>query len=240
MFRIAICDDEPVFSSQIEAIINHWPDRPADTRTEIFQDGDALIAAHTKEPFNIILLDVLMPLLNGIETASEIRNFDKDVKIVFLTASSEFALDSYAVKASNYILKPVEPAKLIQCLNELNTEIHLMPPFVVVRGLHAVHKIKLMDIEYIEAQNKHVVFALTSKMTIESPSALYSYEDKLSIEDGFFKCHRSYIVNINHIDMYTAKEICMRSGACIPVSRGYHKDFESAYFSTLFGKAGEK
>lgn len=240
MFRIAICDDEPVFSSQIETIINYWSGRPADTQTEIFHDGDALIAAHSREPFDIILLDVLMPLLNGIETAAEIRTSDKDVKIIFLTASSEFALDSYSVKASNYLLKPVDPSRLITCLNELNSEIHQMPPGISVKGLHAVHRVKLMDIEYVEAQNKHVVFALSSKMTIESPSALYLYEDKLTLDDGFFKCHRSYIVNIHHIDMYTTKEIRMRSGAVIPVSRGYHKDFEAAYFSVLFGKAGEK
>ena len=82
MFRIAICDDEPVFSAQIDAIIGHWPARPAGLRTELFSDGDSLIRAHEEMPFDIILLDVLMPLLNGIETAAEIRSKDKNVKIV--------------------------------------------------------------------------------------------------------------------------------------------------------------
>ena len=189
----------------------------------------------TKNPKSIFAESV-----RGIRTNLTFASLDKDVKIIFLTASSEFALESYSVKASNYLLKPVEPARLIQCLSELNTEIHQMPPGISVKGLHAVHRVKLMDIEYVEAQNKHVVFAMTTKMTVESPSALYIYEDKLTLADGFFKCHRSYIVNIHHIDMYTSKEIRMRSGAVIPVSRGYHKDFEAAYFSVLFGKAGEK
>lgn len=240
MFRIAICDDEPVFTSHIDAILNHWPDRPADTKTEIFHDGDALICAHSREPFDIILLDVLMPLFNGIETAAEIRNTDKDVKIVFLTASSEFALDSYTVKANNYLLKPVLPAKLFQCLNELNSEIYHTLPTIAIKSSHAVHSIRLTDIEYAEAQNKYVIFSMTSGTIIGSPSPLYIYESKLPLADGFFKCHRSYIVNLHHIAMYTSKEIHMRSGAIIPVSRGYHKDFEKAYFSVLFGKAGEK
>ena len=123
MFRIAICDDEPVFSAQIDAIISHWPARPAGVRTEIFHDGDSLIRAHEEMPFDIILLDVLMPLLNGIETAAEIRSKDKNVKIVFLTSTPEFALDSYSVKASNYLLKPVDPARLLECLSSLNDDL---------------------------------------------------------------------------------------------------------------------
>ena len=77
-----------------------------------------------QKPFDIILLDVVMPLLNGIEAANELREKDKNVKIVFLTSSPEFAVASYTVKASNYLLKPVEPAKLFACLDELIIEIH--------------------------------------------------------------------------------------------------------------------
>jgi DNA-binding LytR/AlgR family response regulator len=66
------------------------------------------------------------------------------------------------------------------------------------------------------------------------------YESTLALEDGFFKCSRSFIVNIHRIDSFTAKEIRTRSGARIPISRALHRDFESAYFSVLFGKAGEE
>jgi len=69
---------------------------------------------------------------------------------------------------------------------------------------------------------------------------LYTYEDKLLLKDGFYKCNRSYIVNIYKIDTYTPKEIIMRSGYRIPISRSYHKKFESVYFELLFGQAGDK
>ena len=59
------------------------------------------------EPFHIILLDILMPLLNGMDTARELRQYDKTVKIIFLTSSPEFALESYDVKAYSYLLKPM-------------------------------------------------------------------------------------------------------------------------------------
>jgi len=238
MLRIAICDDEPIFASQIEAIIGHWTDKPADTITEKFTDGDTLIRAHTAAPFDIILLDVIMPLLDGIETAREIRMADKDVKIVFLTSSPEFAVDSYTVKASNYLLKPIDPYRLLACL-ELSADIAGSSPGLILRCPHAVYRVNLSDIEYIEAQNKHILFVLSDGRTVESLAPLYTYESALTLDDGFFRCHRSYIVNIYRIDTYTTKEIRMRSGARIPISRSCHKEFEDAYFTVLFGKAGE-
>ena len=97
----------------------------------------------------------------------------------------------------------------------------------------------MCDIEFIEAQNKHTLFTLSNKQTLESIESLYIHSDKLILADGFFKCHRSYIVNINHIDTYTSKEIRMYSGYRIPISRNCQSDFENAYFSYTFKKAGE-
>ena len=77
---------------------------------------------------------------------------------------------------------------------------------------------------------------LSGGKTILSSEPLYSYEKKLTLEDGFFKCSRSFIVNIHRIDTFTAKEIRTRSGARIPISRSCHREFENAYFSVLFGK----
>ena len=101
-----------------------------------------------------------------------IRKHDRSVKIVFLTSTSAFAVDSYTVHADNYLLKPVA-------------------------------------------------------------------QDKLLLEDGFFKYHRSYIVNIYRIVTYMQKEIRMQSGFRIPVSRSCHAEFESAYFDLLFGKTDD-
>ena len=112
MIRIALCDDSSAFLEETKFMIEHWDKCPQNITMELFEDGDTLILTHAKKPFDIILLDIVMPLLNGIETAKELREKDKNVKIVFLTSSAEFAVDSYAVKASNYLLKPLESEKL--------------------------------------------------------------------------------------------------------------------------------
>lgn len=240
MFRLAICDDVSEFLYSTKKLLEKWENKPIDLTVELFTDGDSLIEAHMSKPFDIILLDVVMPLLNGIEAAAEIRKFDKSVKIVFLTSSSEFAVESYTVDADNYLLKPINHDKLFCCLNKLYTDILDKSKCITVKSTTAVYRIELRNIEYIEAQGKKVLFALSDGSTIEAHNTFYFYEDKLLLEDGFFKCHRSYIVNIYKITTYTQKEIKMQSGFRIPISRNCHKEFETAYFELLFGKAGDQ
>lgn len=108
MLKIAICDDSPLFLEQTRSAVLKWSDEnQISTKLYIYENGDELIATNMAEPFHIILLDILMPLLNGMDTARELRQYDKTVKIIFLTSSPEFALESYDVKAYSYLLKPV-------------------------------------------------------------------------------------------------------------------------------------
>lgn len=238
MIRIGVCDDSVNFLHNIKQEIERWENKPAGIVVDTFENGDRLIGAHNNMPYDIILLDVVMPLVNGIEVAREIRGHDKNVKIVFLTTSPEFALESYSVKASNYLLKPIDVLKLTECLSELIEEIKASEKCLYLKGGDALHKVELAKIEYAESQNKYVVFQLSDGRRIKTAEPLYEYERLLASEPRFFKCHRSYIVNIELIDTYNPKEIIMRSGARIPISRNCAKDFENTYFSVIFGKAG--
>lgn len=240
MLRIAICDDMTVFLNHIKKTLLQWKECPSNMQLETFEDADSLLTAHNSRPFDIILLDVIMPLLNGIEAAREIRQHDKVVKIVFLTTSPDFAVDSYTVKANNYLLKPVTPEKLYICLQELVEELQETSKTILVKSAKAIHHVAVQNIEYLEAQNKYVQFFLTDGTTITSVKPMYSYEDALSLADGFFKCNRSYIVNIHRIETYKSNEIYTKSGCRISISRNCHKEFEAAYFEVMFGKDGEK
>lgn len=237
--RVAICDDSQDFLLQSKNTLQQWPDQPVNMTVETFDDSYALIQAHNSSPFDIILLDIVMPLVNGMEAAREIRQSDKTVKIVFLTSSPDFAIDSYEVKASNYLLKPLDSQKLFHCLDDIVEELQRNARSITVRCLSSTHRIELQNIEYIEAQNKHTLFVFADGSTIDAIHLMYTYENQLSLEDGFFKCHRSYVVNLHHVASYSNKEIQTRSGHRIPISRNYQQDFKNAYFSVIFGKAGD-
>lgn len=238
--RIAICDDQPEQLEQLHKLILSWENRPGDLSVFDYSNGDALLKAHGATPFDIIFLDLIMPLLNGMETAKELRQSDKLVKLVFLTSSVDYAVEAFSVKASNYLLKPANAQTLFPCLNELAEELNASARKISVKGIHSLHRVRVADIEYIESQNKRILFVLSGGESILSAEPLYTYEEKLSLDDGFFKCSRSFIVNIHRIDTFTSKEIRTQSGARIPISRSCHREFENAYFSVLFGKAGEE
>lgn len=239
MLRMAICDDNPTYLADAKRLAMEWQNRPPSMTVSLFEDADSLIEAHESTPFDIIFLDVVMPLLNGIDAAGEIRRRDKAVKIVFLSVSPEFAVDSYTVKADNYLLKPVDPQKLHQCLDECYTDILDRKKAISIKSTTGIHHVKLHTIEHIEAQGKLVLFTLSGGHIIYAVDPFYVYENLLLPEDGFFKCHRSYLVNIYRINSFDSKQIIMQSGYRIPIARSCQKTFEAAYFSLLFGKADD-
>ena len=239
MIRIALCDDSTEFLTQIKTAIDQWANTSFNMLSDTFTDGDELLQAHFLYPYDIILLDMVMPLVNGIEVAKEIRSKDKNVKIIFLSSTSDYAFEAYSVKASNYLLKSYTPNQIIESIEELIQQIQLTSRSIHVSSAGVMHRIQLSEIETVEAQNKHVLFNLKNGEKLLSNEPLYVHEKILLSDNEFFKCHRSYIVNLCQISSYTNKEITMMSGNKLPISRNLLKEFEATYFSVLFGKAGD-
>lgn len=235
VLKIAVCDDSPIFLEETTTYIKAWASG-TDHRVQIFSydNGDALIEAHKTCHMDIIFLDILMPLLNGLDTARELRQQDRSVSIVFLTSSPEFALESYEVKAQGYLLKPVSQEKITSELNEIAMHIYEEPKNLLLKTTMGYQKQYFHDIEYIEAQNKRVLFHLQSGQILEVPEPLNHFEQQLLNTDGFFKCHRSYLVYLPNVNHFTNAEITTRSGQKIPIARGYGKAFKEAYFSAMF------
>ena len=235
MIRIAVCDDSPEFLKQAVNMVERWSEEsgvPAEIYR--FDNGDALLAKNAVTHMDIIFLDIIMPLQSGIDTAKELRQSDKAVKIIFLTSSPEFALDSYEVKAQDYLLKPVTYEKVKETLTECSHTFEEEPKNIVLKTAFGYQKLYFHDMEYAEAQNKRVVFYLRTGKTVESAESLHSLEDRLCLNDGFFKCHRSYLVYLPNVDHFSMTEIITKSGRSIPIARGYGKAFKEAYFAFVF------
>ena len=104
--KIAVCDDDTFFLRQAEHAVKRWAEEQDLTvELQLFDNGDSLLTVSRTEQFDVLLLDIMMPLFNGMELAHVIRKTNTAVKIVFLTSSPEFAVESYDVKASGYLLK---------------------------------------------------------------------------------------------------------------------------------------
>lgn len=163
MLKIGICDDSKIFLICAEKLIRKWSDeRRIPIKIYTFNNGDKLVAANTEERLDIIFLDIIMPLLNGMDAARELRQRDKSVKIIFLTSSPEFALESYEVKAQGYVLKPIAYDKLKELLDECAQSFAEEPKNMVIKTVTGYQKLYFHEIEYAEAQNKRVFFHLRS------------------------------------------------------------------------------
>ena len=108
------------------------------------------------------------------------------------------------------------------------------PKNTVLKTAFGYQKIYFHDIEYAEAQNKRVIFHLRGGKEICAADTLHSIEERFTEEDGFFKCHRSYLVYMPNVDRFGTTELRMKSGSSIPIARGYGKAFKEAYFSMMF------
>ncbi len=237
MLKIAVCDDNSEFLNNAVTMLERWSEERS-IHIEIFRfdNGDDLIKKNAVCHMDIILLDIVMPLLNGMDTGREIRQTDKAVNIIFLTSSPEFALESYEVKAKGYLLKPVEYEKLKEVIDDCCNTMKIEPKNLIVKTEFGYQKIFYKDIEYIEAQNKIIVIYMRDNRIVKTAETLHSFESKLDSSEGFFKCHRSYIVNIGNVDNFNMSEIVTHSGYSIPIARGYGKAFKEAYFAYMFEK----
>lgn len=183
---------------------------------------------------DLIILDVIMPLLNGMDTARELRNDDQTVPIIFLTSSREFAVDSYEVKAFHYLIKPVDDVKLFRTLDDLLKTISLPQNLFTAQTDRGFCKIVVGDVDYLEAQNKEVFVHLSDGRIIAIRELFSKCEEIFSLENGFFRCHRSYIVNMNNIEQFTKSEIITGLNSVIPISRNRHIAFKETYFNYMF------
>ena len=233
--KIEICDDEIYFIDAICPLLEQWAKERGITLTLYrFTNGDDLVEAHQKEWMDLIILDVIMPLLNGMDVARELRNMNQTVPIIFLTSSREFAVDSYEVKAFHYLIKPVDRTKLFLILDDFLKTCNQPKTSFTAKTADGFCRIVIADVDYLEAQNKQVLVHLTNGRTIVIRELFSRCAEVFSPENGFCCCHRSYIVNLNNVESFSKTEVITANKAVIPISRNNYVAFKGTYFSHMF------
>lgn len=235
MFEIVICDDDAACLEQTGRLVDDWCSTvsiPVTVKT--IDNGDQLLEYCSRCNPDVILLDIMMPFLNGMEAAKEIREHNSISKIIFLTSSPEFAIESYDVEASGYLLKPVERNRLFQLLGRCLSSASTPADSITLHTAFGYQNIYLHNIECLEVQNKKVIITLSDGKKIETVSTLSYYESLLTVEKGFFKCHRSYIVYLPAVDHFSNTEIVTKTGMKLSIARGLGKTFQDTYFSYMF------
>ncbi len=241
MLRIALCDDDREDLERLQrdilAFKAAWDPGVEFTLRSYVSGADLLAATLRGERFHIILLDVMMPLCDGIETAREIRLYDKAVKIIFLTASAQFALDSYDVKAFSYLLKDGPREKLFSVLREAVQEIGgEQDRHMLVKTKTGLVRIQYHGVAYLEVVGKTITFYMSSAERYEMYGTLSEVEEAFLSQERFLKPHRSYIVNMDHVRRLSERELIMTGGGRVPISKANLNEVKRRYIAYSFGR----
>lgn len=235
--RIAACDDDLKFLQELSGLLNQYGEEyHCNIEYKTYTNPLELVSQIEKGiHYDVILLDVFMPGINGIQCAKDIRRFDNFVKIVFLTSSTEFAIESYAVRAYQYILKPVQKENLFLTLRLLEKEAETVEKNIfVLKSKTGITKISLFKLEYCEVINRKIILHLSNGEECECNLRMNELEEKLKNFEMFLKPHRSFLINMDYIQTMTTHSIIMECGMKIPVPREKYAQIKQAYMEYVF------
>ncbi|RJX01831.1 DNA-binding response regulator [Clostridium sp. AF15-41] len=244
MIHIAICDDSKQERQILAALFKRYQELHATPlQIHIFQNGFSLLDAIDQgKRFDITILDILMPGENGIEIARNIRASGTDTEIIFLTSSPEYAVDSYEVKAQNYLLKPVTEEKFFASIDSILAELDEKDTasFIIYTTEKQYSRIRVSSLVYGEVTHRTITLHLADQTIISAVMTFTEFQDILKAYPDFIYPHRSYAVNMNYIQYVTKSDIILTDGQKIPLSRNNYtkisEQFLNFAYTNSFGK----
>lgn len=237
MIKLAFCDDDTATLNHLSRLLDQYRvERNQKIEYRVFQSPVELLAEIEKGiRLDILFLDVLMPGETGIRVAAEIRNYDTQMKIIFLTSSAEFAVQSYTVGAYFYQLKPIWEESFFRLMDAVISDCEKeQTTSLILRCKNGITRIELQHIEYCEVIHRTLLIHLTNGNMLESIGSLDELFKKLEPYGSFFRPHRSYMINLNYVKTLSYRRITMSCLAEIPIPRGKYNEIKDAYLEYAF------
>ena len=239
MLKIAICDDRKEDRDRMNQYVQQFcQERMLQAEIKVFDHPDDLILTCEKLRPHIYILDIVMPMVNGIQAARELRWNQPDAQIIFATSEESFALESFDVNPVNYILKPIKGEKLFETLDLAIKRIHLEEEnAVTIKVKGGYRTLHLGDIMYLDYRNHVVSYHLLSGETISTSTLRIGFAEYLMQnheEDDIVLCHESVAVNIMAIDKLTKTDIMVRNREILPVAKSRYAQVSEKYMNYRF------
>jgi len=227
--KIAICDDEQSQIEYIEFILAEWSKRCGRTYTlEAYPSAESFLFDYEdNKDYDILLLDVEMGELSGIDLAKRLRRDKSKAEIIFLTSHFEFYGEGYEVDALHYLLKPIDSNKLMTVLDKAVEKLSVEPPHIVITCDGETIKLYEKDILYVESLLHYIVIHTQSEKEYRIKENISSFEQKLSAD--FYRIHRSVLVNLKQIVRISKTSVTLENGAELSLARGKYDGLNEAF-----------
>ena len=214
--KIAVCEDRWDDLDALCTYLRNYCDEHSYTcDISSFGSGEAFLDAFTSGCFDLIFLDIYLPGISGVDVARKIRESDRDCLLVFITTSKDFALDGFLVRASGYVVKPIDREKMASAMHACRHEFEKNSRIIEVPQSGENIPVSIADLLYVEVYDKESVFHM-KRGDIRARLKLEAIEERLG-GLPFLRCHRSYIVNMNYVDDMLENDFMMRNGSLVPI-----------------------
>ncbi len=227
--RIAICDDEKEICGQLKRLVMK---QRADCEVFLFDSGRQLL--ESRQRFHIILMDIQMEGMSGIETAKVLRMKDENAVLIFVTALREYVFEAFDVSAFHYLLKPVSEDKFRRVFESACRQAEKREQEereqIFFRTRTRNYTLRKRDILYVESRGRKVDIH-TAKDCVTVYATMNGLEEQLG--DNFYRCHRGYLVNLSHVAEYEPGKILLGNGEAIFMARDKYAEFVKVYMDFL-------
>lgn len=244
--RIAICDDDAIYRTQILDFTEDYKDERKDKKIdfEIFSDSKSLLEANrTNGGFDIYILDIVMPDMNGIELGSVLRDEGIDGKIIYLTSSKEFALDSFRVRPFDYILKPITREAFYKTMDEAINTINIkQDKSSVIKTKDGIARVAFDSILYVESSNRALLYHLKNGKFLETSSLRSSFAvavSELLTDKRFALCGVSTVVNLNYITSIENESVIFQDKERIFINKKLCRELRNTWSDFLFNEVND-
>lgn len=240
MLKIAICDDTETELMRIAALTKEYlAARALPCEVRNFSHPDELLTACEKETFHIYLLDMVMPMVDGLELGRSIRRVSTDAQIIYITTEPNYALDAYAVNPLHYLLKPIDKNVLFSALDLAAEKVGFGDEHLITVktkfGLRTFSTDVIVCCKYVRHT---VVYTLIGGEKIETTTISCNFSEHIKPllqEKRFIQPHTAFVVNMSCVERLNKDGFLLKNGALVPVSGKQYTSVRNAYMSYRLG-----
>ena len=227
MLEIAIVEDEENYRNVLcEYLKKYEQETGQEIHMSVFTGGDEIVENYTAK-YDIILMDIEMQFMNGMDAARKIREVDKAVIIIFITNMAQYAIQGYEVDALDYILKPISYFAFSQRIQRAVGRMKKREErYINIVSKNGVNKVAVSEISWIESEGHRLIYHAKNQVYESTLNSMKEIENELK-DCSFFRCNKGYLVNLAHVKAIRDGWAILTNGQ-VMISRAKKTEFQKA------------